>query len=91
MELLKQVTELYRLEGYDFAAVPGHEGGRNGIFVCRKDGENRYILRVSGLGDRTEGDHIRDTEESITRCPRKGSMDIDSPPVFYVRKRHTSK
>ena len=62
MELLKQVTELYRLEGYDFAAVPGHEGGRNGIFVCRKDGENRYILRISGLGDRTEGDYLAETE-----------------------------
>ena len=62
MELLKQVTELYRLEGYDFAAVPGHEGGRNGIFVCRKDGENRYILRISGLGDRTEEDYLAETE-----------------------------
>ena len=62
MELLKQVTELYRLEGYDFAAVPGHEGGRNGILVCRKDGENRYILRVSGLGDRTEEDYLAETE-----------------------------
>ena len=62
MELLKQVTELYRLEGYDFAAVPGHEGGRNGILVCRKDGENRYILRISGLGDRTEGDCLAETE-----------------------------
>ena len=41
MKLLKQATELYRLDGYDFAAVPGHEGGRNGILVCRKDGENR--------------------------------------------------
>ena len=62
MELQKQVTELYRLEGYDFTAVPGHEGGRNGIFVCRKDGENRYILRVSGLGDRTEEDYLAETE-----------------------------
>ena len=30
--------------------------------MCRKDGENRYILRISGLGDRTEEDYLAETE-----------------------------
>ena len=62
MDLLERAAALYRLEGYEFAEVPGHEGGRNSIFTCRKDGENRYILRVSMLQDRTEEDYLAETE-----------------------------
>ena len=62
MDLLDFAKRLYALEGYDLAAVPGHEGGRNQTFVCRKDGENRYVLRVSALGDRREEDYLAETE-----------------------------
>ena len=62
MRLLRQAVALYALEGYDFAPVPGHPGGRNTVCVCRKDGENRYILRISLLEDRTEEDYLAETE-----------------------------
>lgn len=61
-DLLKQAVVLYGLDGYECAAIPGHQGGRNLVFACKKDGENRYILRVSLLGDRPEEDYLAETE-----------------------------
>lgn len=58
----EKAKALYALEGYEFLQVPGHEGGRNEIRICRKDGENRYVLRVSALEDRTEEDYLAETE-----------------------------
>ena len=62
MEILKQAAALYRLEGYDLKAVAGHEGGRNILYVCNRDGENRYVLRLSMLEDRSEEDYLAETE-----------------------------
>ena len=62
MNLLKQAIALYKLEGYDCAAVPGHQGGRNSVYVCRKGGENRYVIRISMLQDRSEEDYLAETE-----------------------------
>ena len=53
---------LYRLEDYDLRPVPGHEGGRNQVYICSKNGEKRYVLRISALGDRTEEDYLAETE-----------------------------
>ena len=52
--VLEKAKSLYELENYEFSQVAGHDGGRNDVFVCSKDGENKYVLRISGLGDRTE-------------------------------------
>ena len=60
--IFEKAEALYALDGYEFLRVPGHEGGRNEILVCRKDGENRYVLRLSGLADRTEEDYLAETE-----------------------------
>ena len=54
MDLLKRAIALYGLEGYDLSPAEGHEGGRNSIYICRKGGENKYALRISATGDRTE-------------------------------------
>ena len=62
MDMMRTAKVLYGLEGYEFKPVPGHEGGRNRIAVCVKNGENRYILRVSALADRTEEDYLAETE-----------------------------
>ena len=62
MDLLKRATALYGLEGYDLSPVEGHEGGRNSIYICRKDGENKYALRISATGDRTEEEYLAETE-----------------------------
>ena len=60
--VIEKAKALYALDGYEYLHVPGHEGGRNEILVCRKDGENRYVLRVSALEDRTEEDYLAETE-----------------------------
>ncbi len=60
--VIEKVKALYALDGYEYLQVPGHEGGRNEVLVCRKDGENRYVLRVSALEDRTEADYLAETE-----------------------------
>ncbi|MBR5424883.1 MAG: phosphotransferase [Clostridiales bacterium] len=54
--------DLFALDGYEFDQVPGHEGGRNRIVVCAKDGEKKYILRISDLHDRTLEDYLAETE-----------------------------
>lgn len=59
--VLEYAKALFALDGYDCAPVPGHEGGRNLIYICR-NGKNRYILRVSALGDRTAEDCLAETE-----------------------------
>lgn len=41
--------------------VERHEGGRNQLFIVRRNGENQYVLRVSALGDRTEEDYLAET------------------------------
>ena len=53
---------LYRLEGWELRPVPGHEGGRNQVCICSRDGENKAVLRISALGDRTEEDYLAETE-----------------------------
>ena len=62
MDLLKIATALYGLDGYELSPVEGHEGGRNSIYICRKDGENKYALRISATGDRTEEEYLAETE-----------------------------
>ena len=54
--------ELYQIYEYDLKPVPGHEGGRNRIWICSENGEKRYILRVSELEDRTEQDYLAEAE-----------------------------
>ena len=53
---------MFGLEGYDCDEIPGHQGGRNLVLACRKDGENRFVLRISLLGDRPEEDYLAETE-----------------------------
>ncbi len=62
MDILEAAKHLYALEEYDLTAVSEHEGGRNRVYVCRKNGENRYVLRVSALGDRREEEYLAETE-----------------------------
>ncbi|MDO4740840.1 MAG: hypothetical protein Q4A66_09260, partial [Eubacteriales bacterium] len=44
--ILKQSKALYKLEDYSCSQMPGHDGGRNLIYICSKD-ENKYVLRIS--------------------------------------------
>ena len=60
--VLEKAKSLYDLDSCEFSQVAGHDGGRNDVFVCSNDGENKYVLRVSGLGDRTEEEYLAETE-----------------------------
>jgi len=60
--VLEKAKSLYELENYELSQVAGHDGGRNCVFVCSNDGENKYVLRISGLGDRTQDEHLAETE-----------------------------
>ena len=58
----EQAKHLYALEDCAFAQVSGHEGGRNRIMTVIGNGEKRYVLRISDLGDRNENDYLAETE-----------------------------
>ncbi|MBQ4451158.1 MAG: phosphotransferase [Clostridia bacterium] len=60
--ILEQAKPLYTLKDCSFTPVEEHEGGRNDIFIVRRNGENQYVLRVSALGDRSEEEYVAETE-----------------------------
>lgn len=62
MDFQTKAKNLYSLEGCAFTPVSGHEGGRNRIAIVSRNGEKRYVLRISALGDRTESDYLAETE-----------------------------
>lgn len=60
--MTEKAKKLYALDDYELRPVPGHEGGRNLVYVCSLDGEKKYVLRISALGDRTEEEYLAETE-----------------------------
>lgn len=60
--MTKEAQKLYALDNYELQPVPGHEGGRNLVYICRQNGEKKYVLRISALGDRTEEEYLAETE-----------------------------
>ena len=62
IKMIEHAVKLFSLQDYDCHEIEGHEGGRNRIFICSKDGEKRFVLRVSVTGDRTEKAYLSETE-----------------------------
>ena len=60
--MTEKARKLYALDNYELRPVPGHEGGRNLVYICSLNGEKKYVLRISALGDRTEEDYLAETE-----------------------------
>ena len=60
--MTEKAQKLYALDNFELRPVPGHEGGRNLVYICSLNGEKRYVLRISALGDRTEEDYLAETE-----------------------------
>ena len=46
-KLIKNVKRLYDLNEYELTGVPGHDGGRNLVYVCVREGKPEYVLRLS--------------------------------------------
>lgn len=60
--MLPLISSLYELEGYKFKPVDSHEGGRNVIFTCEKEGGESLILRIAYLKDRSREDFVGELE-----------------------------
>lgn len=60
--IIKLAEKLYSLKGYDFKEVQAHKGGRNKVYIYGQSGENKYVLRISDLGDRKENDYLAEAE-----------------------------
>ena len=60
--ILEQAKTIFDIEDCTFTPVIGHEGGRNLIVIVSRNGDNKYIFRISDIGDRTEKDYLAETE-----------------------------
>jgi Ser/Thr protein kinase RdoA (MazF antagonist) len=60
--LLPIISELYELEGYEIKPVQAHDGGRNVVYTCEKEGAEAKILRISFLPDRSREDFLAEVE-----------------------------
>ena len=77
--MTETAQKLYALDGFEMRPVPGHEGGRNLAYICGVNGDKRYILRISALGDRTEEEYLAETE-FIRYLARNGAPVADVVP-----------
>ena len=77
--MTETVQKLYALDNFELRPVPGHEGGRNLVYICSLNGEKKYVLRISALGDRTEEDYLAETE-FIRYLARNGAPVADVIP-----------
>ena len=62
MGIIRTAKELYGLEGYELTPAPGHDDGRNSVYICAMNGDKRFVMRVSQLGDRTEEEYLAEVE-----------------------------
>ncbi|MCM3171898.1 phosphotransferase [Paenibacillus sp. MER 99-2] len=53
---------MFDLEGYTIQLVPPHEGGRNIVYSCEKEGHESLILRISFMPDRSRKDYMAELE-----------------------------
>lgn len=60
--LLTVVSELFGLEGYEIQLIPAHDGGRNVVYTCEKEGTGAKILRIAFLPDRSREDLLGEVE-----------------------------
>nr|WP_188889850.1 phosphotransferase [Paenibacillus radicis (ex Gao et al. 2016)] len=60
--LISLGSELYGLQGYEMKRIPAHDGGRNIVYTCEREGEEAKILRISYLPDRSREDFLAELE-----------------------------
>lgn len=58
---MNSIKELYGLQDYDMQRVAEHEGGRNLVCICKKQGKPAYVIRISLTGDRREEEYLAET------------------------------
>ena len=82
--MTEKAKALYAIQDYDCAPVPGHPGGRNLILVCSRNGEKKYVLRISEMEDRSEEDYLAETE-FIHYLAENGAPVADVVPSVHGR------
>ena len=82
--IFEKARKLYALEDCAFTPVSGHEGGRNRIVTVSRNGDKQYVLRISALGDRSENDHLAETE-FVRFLAENGAPVADVIPSFQGR------
>ena len=60
--LLRRITELYGLTDYCLTRIAPHEGGRNLVYLCEKEGLDAKIIRIAFLNDRSPQDFLAELE-----------------------------
>ncbi|AKB81400.1 hypothetical protein MSBR3_0822 [Methanosarcina barkeri 3] len=60
--LLTAISKLYGLEGHKIKPIQPHDGGRNVVYTCEKEGLSAKILRISFLNDRRREDYLGEME-----------------------------
>lgn len=50
------------MEGYEIQLIPAHDGGRNVVYTCEKEGAEAKILRIAFLPDRSREDLLGEVE-----------------------------
>lgn len=60
--LLPIISELYELVGYKITLVKAHDGGRNVVYRCEKEGAIAKIIRIAFLDDRNQDDFLAEVE-----------------------------
>ena len=43
---IEKAKQLYNLNDYEISETSGHEGGRNLVYTCSKNGSPEYVLRL---------------------------------------------
>ena len=80
--MTETIKALYALNGFACTPVSGHSGGRNQVFVCSLNRENKYVLRISALEDREENDYLAETE-FVHYLARNGGPVADVIPSVH--------
>lgn len=60
--MLPVLSDLYDLEGFEILLIPAHDGGRNVVYTCEREGSEGKILRIVFSGDRSREDLLAEVE-----------------------------
>ena len=60
-DIILQAERLYRLTDCQFNRVPGHDGGRNIIYIVTTPAGEKMVLRISSLTDRAASEYLAET------------------------------
>ena len=47
--MTETVQKLYALDNFELRPVPGHEGGRNLVYICSLNGEKKSLYTIRSL------------------------------------------